>query len=197
MSTVLSDLLRQLWTAVRALLLLTVLLGIAYPVTVWAVGQVLARESANGSLVVRDGAVVGSRLLGQQFEGEEWFHGRPSAGGYDALASGGTNLGPNNDDLLRTVGDLRAEIAEREDADPADVPPDALTSSASGLDRYISPQYARLQVARVAAANGLDLEQVRELVDRHTDGRRLGFLGDPGVDVLALNTSVADLSSRP
>ena len=138
-----------------------------------------------------DGQVVGSRLIGQQFEGDEWFLPRPSANDYDTLASGPSNLGPLSTDLIASIGERRAEVAAREGVDESAVPPDAVTASASGLDPHISPAYAALQAPRVAAANGLSLDEVERLVEEHTDGRGLGFLGEPGVNVLELNLAVA------
>lgn len=199
---------RQTLAGLRVLLGFTLLLGVAYPLAVTAVGQLAFPWQANGSLLAADGAhatspdgsgspVVGSALVGQSF-GEpgtspEWFHSRPSAGAYDTLASGGSNLGPNSPDLLAAVAQRRAAVAAEDGVDPADVPPDALTASASGLDPHISPAYAAEQVDRVARARGLDPDAVRGLVDRHTSGRDLGVLGEPRVDVVGLNLAVAAL----
>ncbi|WP_127479028.1 potassium-transporting ATPase subunit KdpC [Nocardioides pantholopis] len=187
----LPDLARQSLAGLRALLVLTAILGVGYPVAVWGVGQALGDRAA-GQPVRHDGQVVGSRLLGQQFEGEEWFHSRPSANDYDTLASAPSNLGPSSPDLLDLVAERRATVADAESADPADVPADALTGSGSGLDPHISPAYAELQAARVAAATGLDEQTVRDLVADHTAGRVLGFLGEPGVNVLELNLAVQE-----
>lgn len=187
--------LRYAWASIRALLALTVLLGLLYPLAVLVVGQVAFHDRANGSLVEKDGAVVGSRLLGQPFSGAEWFHPRPSAAGdgYDALASGASNLAPTSDKLLRLVEKRRDSAAAMNGTDPSDVPPDALTASGSGLDPHISPEYARQQVQRIAAARGLDDDVVIELLEDHITGRRLGFLGDPTVNVLELNMALLDL----
>lgn len=182
---------RQSLAGLRVLLVLTVLTGLLYPLAVYGVGR-LVPERADGSMLEVDGRVVGSRLIGQPFEGDEWFLPRPSAAGdgYDPLASGASDLGPESTDLLASVEERRADVAEREGVDPALVPPDALTASGSGLDPHISPEYAELQVARVARVRGLDEETVRELVREATTGRDLGVLGEPGVNVLELNVAL-------
>ncbi len=176
-----TDFFRQLVTGLRAL---TVLLGIGYPIAVWGVSQVGLNDQANGSLIVRNGTVVGSKIIGQAFEGTEWFLPRPSANDYDGLASGGSNLGPSEPDLITSIDERRAAVARRDGVVPADVPPDAITASASGLDPYISPAYAEIQVARVSTARAVPDQQVRDLVAAHTSGRILGFLGEPRVNVL-------------
>lgn len=185
-----TDLYRQSLAGLRLLLVMTVLLGVGYPAAVWAAGQALG-DRADGSPVRVDGQVVGSRLLGQQFEGDQWFLSRPSANDYDTLASAPSNLGPLNADLIASIEERKAEVAAREGVAEADVPADAVTASGSGLDPHISPAYAAIQAPRVAEANGLTLEQVQRLVEEHTDGRSLGFLGEPGVNVLELNVAVA------
>jgi len=175
---------RQLLVAVRYLLLMTVVLGIAYPLAVFGVGQLAANKAANGSLVTNSaGAVVGSELIGQQFDGPQWFAPRPSAAGdgYDAMSSGGSNLAADSPVLLALVEERRAQIAADNGVDPAQVPPDALTASGSGLDPDISPAYAQLQVNRVATTRGLDPTQVQDLVTAHTQGRTLGFIGECGL----------------
>ena len=186
---------RQSLAGLRILLVLTVILGIAYPVAVWGVGKAVPGQ-ANGQLVTIDGKVVGSGLIGQNFEGDEWFHSRPSANDYDTLASAPSNLGPSNPDLLAAIEERRAAVAEAESVPPADVPADALTASASGLDPQISVAYAKIQIARVAKTNGLTESAVRSLVTRFTEGRSLGFLGEPGVNVLRLNVAVQDAAAR-
>ncbi|WP_053205059.1 potassium-transporting ATPase subunit KdpC [Jiangella muralis] len=190
----LSGLVRQSWAGLRVLLLFTVILGIAYPLAVTGVSQLAFGDQADGSLVTHDGEVVGSSLIGQPFDGEQWFHPRPSAAGdgYDTLASGGSNLGPESAELLATVEERRAAVAEANGVDPADVPPDAVTASGSGLDPHISPAYAGIQVDRVARARGLDPADVRALVDEHTQGRVLGFLGGERVNVLELNLALEE-----
>ncbi|TFH72106.1 potassium-transporting ATPase subunit KdpC [Cellulomonas sp. HD19AZ1] len=183
---------RQALGGLRLLLALTLLLGVAYPTAVWAVGRVVP-DRADGSPLVVDGQVRGSRLVGQAFDGPGWFLPRPSAAGdgYDALASGASNLGPQNPDLLATVERRRTEVAAREGVSPAAVPADAVTASASGLDPDISPAYAALQVPRVARERGLPEARVRVLVADATSGRDLGFLGEPRVDVVTLNAALA------
>ena len=185
---------RQSAAGLRVLLVLTVLTGLLYPLAVFAVGR-LVPDRADGSMVEVDGEVVGSRLIGQPFDGDEWFLPRPSAAGdgYDPLASGASNLGPENADLLAAVEQRRAEVAEREEVDPGIVPPDAVTASGSGLDPHISPAYADLQVPRVARTRGLDEDTVRRLVAEATTGRELGILGEPRVNVLELNAALTML----
>ncbi|GAA1751507.1 potassium-transporting ATPase subunit C [Aeromicrobium alkaliterrae] len=174
-----SSVARQSWVAVRLLLVATVLLGVAYPVAVWGLAQVVPSHTAT---------------IGQDFpvEDDGWFHGRPSAGGYDGLASAPSNLGPSSPDLLALIEERRAAVAEVEGVDPADVPADALTASGSGLDPFVSPEYAALQVPRVAEARGLSVDQVEVLVADHTSQRQLGFLGQPRVNVLLLNEALAE-----
>ena len=183
--------LRQILTGLRLLVVLTVVLGIAYPVAVWGAGQLAFPSQARGSLIVTDGTVRGSTLIGQQVEGDGWFQPRPSAGDHDGLASAGSNAGPSDADLLTAIADRRAAVAEREGVDPGAVPPDALTASASGLDAFISPAYARLQEARVARDRGLDPAELRGLVAAATSGRSWGFLGEPRVNVVELNAALA------
>ena len=190
MTSLLGDLARQSLAGLRLLVVMTVLIGVGYPAAVWAAGQALG-DRADGQPVRRDGAVVGSRLVGQQFDGDQWFHSRPSPNDYDTLASAPSNLGPSSTDLLALVEERRAEVAAREGVDAAAVPADALTGSGSGLDPHVSPAYAALQAPRVARANGLTTAEVNRLVADHTDGRGLGFLGEPGVNVLELNLAIA------
>ncbi|KAA1424667.1 potassium-transporting ATPase subunit KdpC [Mumia zhuanghuii] len=185
-----SGLLRQTVTGLRLLLVLTVILGVGYPAAVWAVGQVVAPDRANGQIVSVDGAPVGSALLGQAFDDPALFHSRPSAAAYDGLASAASNLGPSNEDLLASIQERREAVAAEEGVALADVPPDAVTASGSGLDPHISTAYAELQAARVARANGLDESAVRGLIAAATSGRTLGFLGEEGVNVLQLNIAV-------
>lgn len=174
---------------------MTVLLGIVYPLAVFAVGRV-SPAKADGSWV-RDsqGQVVGSSLIGQSFDEPMWFHPRPSAAGdgYDALSSGGSNLGADNPELIEAVAAAKAEVAKENAVAPELVPPDAVTSSGSGLDPHISPEYARIQVNRVARSRGLPVDQVAALVAQHTHGRWLGFLGEPRVNVLELNAALAGI----
>ena len=183
-----TNLIKQSVAGLRAMLALTVLLGVLYPTAVWGVGQVVARDRAAGSFVSVDDHVVGSSLIGQQWTGDQWFHSRPSASDYAGDTSGGTNLGPG--------AALDAAVAERAGADgldPAGAPADALTASGSGLDPHITPAYAAAQVERVAAARGLDVVRLRALVAEHTEGRIAGFIGQPRVNVLDLNIALARL----
>lgn len=184
--------LRQLYAGLRLLAVMTVVLGVVYPLGIFVVGRVIP-DRADGSLVRVDGEVVGSALIGQEFVGDQWFQSRPSAGGYDTTASGASNLGPNEADLIADVTRRRAQIAAREGIELADVPADAVTASASGLDPDISPAYARIQVERVARSRDLSVETVQELVELHIAGRGLGFLGEPHVNVLELNVALAEL----
>ena len=195
--TSLTDLLRQSTAGLRLLLALTLLLGVAYPALVLGVGR-LVPDRADGSPLTVDGVVVGSRLVGQAFEGDQWFLPRPSAAGdgYDPLASGASNLGPNDPGLLATVLERRAEVAAREGVPEADVPADAVTASGSGLDPHVSPAYAALQVERVARVRGLDADAVRALVAEHTQRRALGFVGEDAVDVVELNAALEDRDPR-
>lgn len=185
---------RQSLAGLRVLLVLTVVLGGLYPLAVYGVGR-LVPDRADGSMLEVDGQVVGSSLIGQAFDGDEWFQSRPSAAGdgYDPLASGASNLGPESPDLLATVEQRRADVAEREGVDLDDVPVDAVTASGSGLDPHISPAYAELQVPRVARVRGLDQAVVRELVADATTERELGFLGEPRVNVVQLNAALASV----
>ncbi|UPO77067.1 potassium-transporting ATPase subunit KdpC [Arthrobacter sp. Helios] len=192
---------RQLGTAARALLILTLTLGVAYPLIATGTAQVTAHSLANGSLVSAGGTEAGSVLIGQSFTDgagaplPQWFQSRPSAGNYDGAASGGTNLGPNSAGLAEAVAGRRAAVAELEGVAPEEVPADAVTASASGLDPHISPEYAYLQVDRVAAARSLDPAAVRALVEEFVNGRALGVLGEPAVNVLELNISLQELDT--
>ncbi|PZE37602.1 potassium-transporting ATPase subunit KdpC [Curtobacterium sp. MCPF17_031] len=190
--------LRSTGVAVRLTVLATVVLGVAYPLAVWGVGQAAFSDQANGSMVTDpSGKVVGSSLIGQSFTGKDadrWFQSRPSAAGedgYDANASSGSNLGPSNPDLTKAVEERRAAIAKADGVPASEVPADALTASGSGLDPDISPEYARLQIARVASTRGLSESRVRALVASHTEARQLGVLGAPTVNVLELNLALA------
>jgi potassium-transporting ATPase KdpC subunit len=200
MSAALSRTGRQYVAAVRALLLATLVLGLAYPLVVTGLAQVFAPGRADGSLVEVDGSVVGSALIGQAYgdaDGDplpQYFQPRPSASDYDGAASGGSNLGPNSPELTALVEERRAAVAAFNGVDPADVPPDAVTASASGLDPDISPDYAAIQVDRVAAARGLPATEVAVLVEQATSARDLGFIGDRHVNVLILNRSLDQLT---
>jgi potassium-transporting ATPase KdpC subunit len=185
---------RQLFPAVMMLLVFTVITGLAYPLVVTGIAQGVFGDKADGSLVEdADGEVVGSSLIGQAFTEPEYFHPRPSAAGdgYDASASSGSNLGPTNDEFLATVEE-RADAYRAENGLSADaeVPVDPVTASASGLDPHISVANARLQAPRVADERGMDVDEVLELVDDHTSGRALGFLGETRVNALELNLAL-------
>jgi K+-transporting ATPase ATPase C chain len=204
---------KHLRPAILLTLFFVVLTGIGFPVVVWAIGNVAFPHQAGGSLLKdAHGNVVGSSLLGQNFTKPEYFHPRPSAAGsgYDAANSSGTNLGPTSDKLINGIKDdpatkdvdesypgfkdlAKAYREENGLAPDAVIPADAATRSASGLDPHISPANAELQVARVAKARGLDAARVRQVVAEHTEGRTLGFLGEPRVNVLELNRALDGL----
>jgi len=183
----------HLRAAIVSLVVLTVITGIVYPLIVTMIVQAVFPFQANGSLIVKDRKVVGSTLIGQPFDDPRYFWSRPSATSPfadNAASSSGSNLSPTNPDLIRTV---QARVDALRAADPgntAPVPVDLVTASGSGLDPHISPAAARYQVPRVARARTLDPELVRQLVDRHTEGRFLGLLGEPRVNVLGLNLAL-------
>lgn len=186
-------LVRQLRPALLSLLVLTAVTGVAYPLVVLGVGQVFFHDEANGSLIEVDGTVVGSELIGQGFSAPDYFHPRPSAAGtgYDGAASSGSNLGPTNPDYLAMVEERVAAYREENGLpEQVRVPADAVTASGSGLDPHISLANAKLQVPRVAEARDMSIEEVTDLVEDHVDGRPLGVLGDPGVNVLGLNLAL-------
>jgi K+-transporting ATPase ATPase C chain len=187
----------QLRPAIVVTLVLMVITGLLYPGLVTGVAQLLFPRQANGSLVTVDGRVIGSELIGQTFARAEYFHARPSAAGagYDDTLSAGTNKGPTDLKLADTLVAQAVDSAVKLDgAVKGQVPSDLATRSGSGLDPHISPASARLQVARVARARGVDSAVVRQLVDRHTEGRQLGFLGEPRVNVLRLNLALDSLA---
>jgi K+-transporting ATPase ATPase C chain len=165
----------------------TVLLGLIYPLAMTAIAQLLFHDKANGQLIVRDGKVIGSRIIGQTFTGPGYFHSRPSAAGdgYDAANSGGTNFGPTNQKLIDRVKQDVATLQAENPGQP--VPVDMVTTSASGLDPHITPAAAYFQVPRVARERGINEEELRRLVANHTEQRQLGVLGEPRVNVLQLN----------
>jgi K+-transporting ATPase ATPase C chain len=183
------------------MVIFTAVLGVGYTALMTGIGQLALPAQANGSLVEVDGATVGSSLIGQSFADEEgaalpeWFQSRPSAAGdgYDGGASSGSNLGPESEDLIAAITERRDAIAADNGVNPEDVPVDALTASASGLDPHVSPDYARLQVERVAEARDLPEEDVRALVEDHVSGPDLGYLGESTVNVLELNIALAEL----
>lgn len=189
---------RGLIRAVRGTAVLAVLTGLVYPLVITGVAQVAFRDKADGSLVQADGRTVGSSLIGQEWNGPEWFYGRPSATGYDASASSGSNLGPLSralaDDIRKRIQAVMAvDGPYHPGLTPADIPVDLLTASASGLDPDISPAAAMFQAPRIAAVRGLPLAEVKRLIAVHTQGRTLGFLGEPRVNVLELNLALETL----
>lgn len=185
--------------ALTLLLLFTLLTGVIYPLAVTGIAGVAFPYQSGGSLVERDGKVVGSALLGQGFAAPHYFHGRPSAAGasgYDAASSSGSNYGPTSKALLERIAADTERLRKEQPGKP--IPADLLTASGSGLDPQISPAAAEYQVARVAAARGLPEDRVRLLVREHSQGRGLGFLGEAGVNVLALNLALdAEAPARP
>ncbi|MFJ8043583.1 potassium-transporting ATPase subunit KdpC [Kitasatospora sp. NPDC096147] len=198
---------RNHWTALRMLLVMTVILGIAYPLAVTGISQLAFAEKANGSIVTSDDKEVGSSLLGQTFDlpkknpddpdeaaqpDPKWFQPRPAAYPYDPKSSGASNLGPNSDVLLKAVQERRAAVAAFDGVDPASVPADALTTSGSSLDPHISAAYAQQQVNRVAKERKLPTETLHKLIDRYTEGPALGFLGQEGVNVVLLNKALSE-----
>ncbi|GAA3023850.1 potassium-transporting ATPase subunit C [Kitasatospora albolonga] len=205
---------RNHWTALRMLLVMTVILGIAYPLAVTGISQLAFADKANGSIVKSDGKEVGSSLLGQTFDlpkkaapsdsttGDDadeaaqpdpkWFQPRPAAYPYDPKSSGASNLGPNSDKLLKDIEDRRAAVAAFDGVDPSTVPVDALTTSGSGLDPHISKAYAQQQVARVAKERKLSADTLNKLIDKYTEGPTLGFLGQEGVNVVLLNKAISE-----
>jgi potassium-transporting ATPase KdpC subunit len=204
--------LRQFGVAIRAIVVFTLILGVVYPLVMTGAAQALFHGNANGSVIRSNGKDVASDLIGQPYtrqvvangkgvvdaDGEPvmaadplWFQTRPSAVNYDAKGSSASQFGPNNKDLLADIAERRATVAKLEGVDPAQVPPDALTAGGSGLDPAISPAYAALQVNRVARERGLDVVKVRQLVRQNTQGRTLGFLGEPRVNVVTLNNDLA------
>ena len=190
-----STTLRQAAVALRLLVVMTVVLGIAYPTALWAIGRVVPARSDGSFVASSSRKLVGSSLIGQDFQGPQWFHPRPSAAGtgYDALSSSGSNLSAGNPDLVKAVAQRKADVAAADGILPAAVPPDAATASGSGLDPDISPEYAAVQVAAVARARGLTVAAVAALVAEHTTGRTLGFIGEPRVNVLELNLALEQM----
>jgi K+-transporting ATPase ATPase C chain len=184
---------KQLLIAVRVTLVFAILTGLAYPLLVTGLARVIFPHQADGSMIPAGGKIIGSELIGQRFTRPEYFQGRPSAAGndgYDGLASGGSNLGPTNQHLVdRVQGDVK-KFREANPAATGPLPADLVTASGSGLDPDISPASAEVQIARVAAARGMNAGQLRELVASHTEGRQFGILGEPRVNVLKLNLAL-------
>lgn len=193
------NLTRQLRPAAVSIVALTLLTGCVFPVVLFAIGAPLFSFKAHGSLLTRKDVIVGSRLIGQEFTGDAYFHSRPSAAGngYDGTSSGGSNLGPTNPKFVDDIRQL-AERYRRENRLPADavIPIDAVTRSASGLDPHISPEDAALQIPRVARARGLSEETLGCIVEEHTHGRQFGILGSRRVAVLELNLALDDLARK-
>ena len=184
---------KNLLISVLMTIVTTILLGIIYPLVVTGLAQMFFHDKANGQLITQNGQVVGSRIIGQAFVGPGYFHSRPSnAGtGYDAASSNGSQLGPTNHALIDRV---KASVADAQADNPSQpVPVDLVTASGSGLDPHITPAAAEYQVSRIARERGAGVDQVRQLIARHTEGRQFGFLGEPRVNVLELNL---ELDSR-
>ena len=184
---------QQLGTGFKMMLVLTVLTGLLYPGVVTGLCQVFFPARANGSLIVANGHVIGSELIGQNFKKPEYFQPRPSAAGndgYDPTASGASNLGPTSQKLADRVKDSVASFRKNNPGYTGPIPADLVTSSGSGLDPDISPASAEAQAARIAMARGIPVEQVRNLIAGHTQGRDLGFMGDPRVNVLEINLAL-------
>ncbi len=195
---------KTLFAEIRSAVLVTLMLAVVccglYPLAVYGVSQVLYRDKANGSLIVdAKGTVLGSKLIGQPFSADKYFHPRPSAAGngFDGTSSGGSNLGPTSKKLADSIGQNVADYRKQNGlAADTPVPADAVTASGSGLDPHISPRNAELQASRVAKVRGLAAEKVQELIRENTDAPDLGFLGDPGVNVLRLNLALDQLPGK-
>jgi K+-transporting ATPase ATPase C chain len=187
----------QMIPALRITILLTLLTGLAYPGIVTALCQLLFPQQANGSLVSRNGQIVGSTLIGQNFTKPEYFQPRPSAAGagYDAANSGGSNLGPTNQKLAARIQAAATKFRQDNPGFQGPIPADLLTTSASGLDPHLSPLSAQAQIPRIAQARHLSAEHLQQLIAQHTEGPTLGFLGDPRVNVLQLNLALDSLHS--
>jgi K+-transporting ATPase ATPase C chain len=184
---------KQLWIALKITVVMTLITGIAYPLLVTGLAKAIFPAQASGSLIRAGGRVVGSELVGQRFTRAEYFHGRPSAAGndgYDGLSSGGSNLGPTSQKLADRVKDDVAKFRAENPSYTGPVPADLVTASGSGLDPDISPESADAQAARVAAARGIGVEQVRALIAANTGQRQFGILGEPRVNVLQLNLAL-------
>ena len=183
---------QQILPALRMTIVLTILTGLVYPGVVTGLSQLIFPHQAKGSLISVNGRVVGSELIGQNFTQPQYVQGRPSAAGsgYDASASSGSNLGPTSQKLIDRVKGSIAEYRKANPESPGQLPADAVTASGSGLDPHVTPANAALQTTRVAAARGVSPEAVKDLIDRYTEGRDLGVLGEPRVNVLRLNLAL-------
>jgi len=183
---------RELWISIRMTVILTLLLGLLYPVAMTAIGYAIFPRQAEGSLLAQNNSIVGSELIGQSFTSAKYFHSRPSAAGngYDATSSGGSNLGPTSKALIDSVGKRIKDVTQSEGVQASQVPVDLITASGSGLDPDISPAAAELQAGRVAKARGVNPDTVRQLIEDNTHGRWLGLFGEPGVNVLKLNLAL-------
>lgn len=191
------NLFRHIYPAVALTIVLTVLVGVVYPFVTTGLSELLFKEKARGSLIEREGKVIGSRLIGQPFKGPGYFHSRPSAAGsgYDAAASGGTNLGPTSRQLFEEQ--VKARARQLHDENPNEkIPADLITSSASGLDPHISPAAAAFQIPRVARERRMSEDEVRNVVRRHTEGRQFGVLGEARINVLELNLALDEGSKK-
>ena len=187
---------KNLLISVLMTLVTTILLGLIYPLLLTGLAQAFMKDKANGQLIEKNGTLVGSRILGQPFTGPGYFHSRPSAAGngYDASNSGASNLGPTNQKLLDRV---KGDVASAQADNPGQpVPVDLVTTSGSGLDPHISPAAAAFQIPRVAKARGVSEEQLKQLIAKHTEGRQLGFLGEPRVNVLELNLELDQVAGK-
>lgn len=192
------ELKKQIYPAFAITVVLTVLLGIVYPLVVTGLAQVLFKDKANGSLIEKNGQVIGSRLIGQPFSGPGYFHSRPSAAGtgYDATASNGSQLGPTSQTLLETNIKTAADALKDENPN-VPIPVDLVTASCSGLDPHITPAAAEFQITRVARERGMKPDEVRRAARDHTEGRQFGFLGEPRVNVLELNLALDESHPMP
>jgi K+-transporting ATPase ATPase C chain len=188
---------KHIYPAVALTIVLTVLVGIVYPFVMTGLSELLFKEKARGGLIEREGKVIGSRLIGQPFKGPGYFHSRPSAAGsgYDATASGGTNLGPTSKQLFEEQVKARAKRLHDENPN-GKIPVDLTTSSGSGLDPHISPAAAEFQIPRIARERRMSEDEVRNAVHKHTEGRQFGVLGEPRVNVLELNLSLDEVSTK-
>lgn len=189
---------KQIYPGVAMMLIFTLITGVIYPLLVTGLSQVFFKSQAQGSLIEKNGEIIGSRLIGQTFTKLGYFYSRPSAAGngYDSMASGGTNYGPTNKKLFD--GNVKGAVETHRKENPqAPIPVDLVTSSGSGLDPHITPAAAEFQIERVARERGVSLDEARRLVQKHTEGRQFGFLGEPRVNVLELNLALDVVRPMP